>query len=193
MVKDGKKRTQTLKDGTVLTSEGSESYDGKDWLEHYVLNENQKNMIVNYADDTQLKNAGYDPSNYEYAGVYVTSGTWKSSKSDLSELDPKEKSYEVANDDSQNAIKVTFYYRLKIKDEKSQYVYIKHAITDSKGKTVGANISGLSGSESFSTGFKENDLTKLTDTKGYQTAYKFKADGIANGGIYRSSKITTRR
>lgn len=180
-------RTQKLEDGTTLYSQGSTEFEGKNWIEHYVLNENQKNMIVKYADNTQLENAGYEPSNYEYAGVYVTSGTWKSSNSDLSELNPNETSYAVANEDSKTAIKVTFYYKVKNPDEKKQYVYIKHITED------GTIINGLKESETFSEGFRENDLTKVTSARTYQTAYKFKADGITHGGIYTKNKMNKRR
>ena len=179
LLDDPNGRYQTLKDGTKVQSSGSVTLrnDSKGideyWLEHYTLSEDQRNLLVNYEES--LVNSPYSGIQYQYDSVEVKCGSWNQTYTNTS--------VEVANDDSNKPIYVTFYYTPKV-NNKSQYVYIKHVNAD-----TGAVISELKASETFSEGFKENDLKTWAATDGYQTAYSLKADGITNGGIYNRDKV----
>ena len=172
--------SQSLSDGTVINNLGYVEYDSEYWLEHYSLNPTQRNLNVKY--NSNILSKTYAGSlTYQYAGVRVVSGTYDSGM-----LGSTHTSVEVANEDSTEPIKVTFYYEPKSSVGKNQYLYIKHV-----NKQTGTSITALKNTETFSPGFKENDLTAISNTLDYQTAYRFKADNITNGGVYKSSKVNS--
>lgn len=179
---DDAQSSQSFVDGTIINNLidnlGYVEFDGEYWLEHYSLTPSQKNLNVKY--NSNILNKTYNNgTKYNYAGMQVVSGDYDSGM-----LDSSHTSREVANDNSTEPIKVTFYYEPKQITGKYQYIYIKHV-----NKQTGAVINELKDTETFSTGFKETDLTKLSVTNAYQTAYRFKADNIANGGVYKSSRL----
>lgn len=169
--------SQKLKDGTVIQSLGWCFYNNNYWLEHYSLDPNQKDFNVEYSEDIVNDAKGVNNAEYEYSGVEVRTGSYNSGR--LSD-----QKVEVANDNSDEPIEIVFYYTPTGGTNKKQYLYVKHVDQD-----TGMTISELSGTETFSDEFREKDLSQESDSKDYQTAYSFNADGKACGGVYLSGKF----